>query len=129
MWRPAGQCEMRVPAAEVLQRAFGNAEPLLLAETNRFSGEFQVGEQTVQLRADLLPMNDGPPGRILVLTDVTDRKLADYALRTAEKLAAAGNLAQALAHEINNPLEAVMNLVYLAQTATQGDVHDYLNAA
>jgi two-component system NtrC family sensor kinase len=127
--RRAGQCEIGESAAEVLRRAFGTAEPLLLSETNRFSGEFQVGEQTVQLRADLLPMNEGPPGRILVLTDVTDRKLADYALRTAEKLAAAGNLAQALAHEINNPLEAVMNLVYLAQTATQGDVHDYLSAA
>jgi signal transduction histidine kinase len=55
-------------------------------------------------------------GKVLVLTDVTDRKLAEYALRTAEKIAATGKLAHAIAHEINNPLEALTNLLYLART-------------
>jgi two-component system sporulation sensor kinase C len=36
------------------------------------------------------------------------------ALRESEKLAAVGRLASSIAHDINNPLEAVMNLVYLA---------------
>jgi signal transduction histidine kinase len=36
-------------------------------------------------------------------------------LRQAEKLAAAGRLAATVAHEINNPLEAVMNLLFLAK--------------
>ena len=40
----------------------------------------------------------------------------DYAVRTAEKLAASGRLAQSLAHEINNPLEAITNLLYLAES-------------
>ena len=38
---------------------------------------------------------------------------AEAALRTAEKLAVAGRLAASIAHEINNPLEAVVNLLYL----------------
>ena len=47
--------------------------------------------------------------------DVTERVEFEIALRQAEKLAAVGRLASAIAHEINNPLEAVMNLVYLAK--------------
>ena len=46
--------------------------------------------------------------------DVHDRKMADELLRRTEKLAAAGRLAATVAHEINNPLEAVANLLYLA---------------
>jgi signal transduction histidine kinase len=53
--------------------------------------------------------------KILILTDITDRKLAEYALLTAEKLAATGKLASAIAHEINNPLEGLTNLLYLAE--------------
>ena len=45
--------------------------------------------------------------------DVTERVEFESALRESEKLAAVGRLASSIAHEINNPLEAVMNLVYL----------------
>jgi signal transduction histidine kinase len=48
-----------------------------------------------------------------VTVDVTDRKLAEAALLRAEKLAAMGRLASTIAHEINNPLEAVTNLLFL----------------
>ncbi|MGI4758591.1 MAG: two-component system sensor histidine kinase NtrB [Janthinobacterium lividum] len=47
--------------------------------------------------------------------DVTERVEFETALRESEKLAAVGRLASSIAHEINNPLEAVMNLVYLAE--------------
>ncbi len=43
---------------------------------------------------------------------------AEEALRTAEKLAIAGRLAASIAHEINNPLEAVVNLLYLIGSAS-----------
>ena len=47
-------------------------------------------------------------------TDIHERKSAENLLRRTEKLAAAGRLAATVAHEINNPLEAVGNLIYLA---------------
>jgi PAS domain S-box-containing protein len=47
-------------------------------------------------------------------TDIHDQKLAEDALRKSEKLATAGRLAASIAHEINNPLESVTNLLYLA---------------
>jgi len=47
-------------------------------------------------------------------TDIDDRKAQENLLLRAEKLAAAGRLAATVAHEINNPLEAVGNLIYLA---------------
>ena len=46
--------------------------------------------------------------------DIDDRKAQENLLLRAEKLAAAGRLAATVAHEINNPLEAVGNLIYLA---------------
>jgi PAS domain S-box-containing protein len=49
---------------------------------------------------------------VLILDD-SDRKRNEEALRKSEKLAATGRLAASIAHEINNPLEAVTNLLYL----------------
>jgi signal transduction histidine kinase len=48
--------------------------------------------------------------------DITARKTQEAALRQSEKLAATGRLAAAIAHEINNPLEAVTNLIFLCKT-------------
>ena len=66
-----------------------------------------------------------------VTVDITDRKLAEAAVLRAEKLAAMGRLASTVAHEINNPLEAVTNLLYLANTDdTLGDqTRTYLSTA
>jgi signal transduction histidine kinase/FixJ family two-component response regulator len=48
-------------------------------------------------------------------TDITPRKQAEQALLRSEKLASVGRMAATIAHEINNPLEAVTNTLYLAQ--------------
>jgi signal transduction histidine kinase len=86
--------------------------------------------QDLELTAEL----DGQPGRVrswlvniypvhtssnavrwvgAVIVDTTQRRNSEDALRKTEKLAAAGRLAASIAHEINNPLEAVTNLLYL----------------
>lgn len=47
--------------------------------------------------------------------DLTEIKRAEATLRVAEKVAVTGRLAATIAHEINNPLAAVTNLLYLVQ--------------
>jgi PAS domain S-box-containing protein len=66
-----------------------------------------------------------PEGR-----DINELKRAEAALLRSEKLAAVGRLASSIAHEINNPLESVVNLIYLArQHAKLPEVQHYLDTA
>jgi signal transduction histidine kinase len=73
----------------------------------------------------------GRPERMIgVAMDITSNKLAEDALRKSEKLAAAGRLAATIAHEINNPLEALTNLIYLStHTDDQKQVQEFLKQA
>ena len=61
-------------------------------------------------------------------TDITEQLRSAETLRQTEKLAATGRLAASIAHEINNPLEAVTNLVYLARRQPL-NVEKYLTLA
>ncbi len=54
-------------------------------------------------------------------TDVEERKLNEEALRTAEKLSVTGRMAAAIAHEINNPLESLTNLLFLVRLESEGN--------
>jgi|SRR5215469_1615842 len=63
-------------------------------------------------------------GASSIVRDITAQQRAEEALRRSEKLAAAGRLTAVIAHEINNPLEAVTNLLYLArQDPARADQH------
>ena len=49
----------------------------------------------------------------IIVLDASERKRSEEALRRSEKLAVTGRLAASIAHEINNPLEAITNLLFL----------------
>jgi PAS domain S-box-containing protein len=68
----------------------------------------------IESQGKCLRDSEGKPLRVMgVLADVTSRRHAEEAMLRAEKLAVAGRLAASVAHEINNPLEAVSNLLFL----------------
>jgi PAS domain S-box-containing protein len=75
-----------------------------------------------------------PQGRPSMMSgycgDITRRKLSNAALLASDKPAIAGRMSAALAHEINNPLEAAYNLLYLARlSASEGKQVELLDQA
>ncbi len=62
-------------------------------------------------------------GIAVFFRDVTVRRRSEAAIRQNEKLAAAGRLAASISHEINNPLEAVTNLLYLLEGEDRLSAH------
>jgi PAS domain S-box-containing protein len=54
-------------------------------------------------------------GAAKIARDITQQKKLEATLRTTERLASVGRLAATVAHEINNPLEAITNFIYLAK--------------
>ena len=70
-------------------------------------------------------------GSVFLLTEITDQKKLQETLKFNERLAATGRLAHVIAHEINNPLEAMSNLLYLAERAllTDDETREYVEQA
>jgi PAS domain S-box-containing protein len=73
--------------------------------------EFHIDDSA----APILDVNARMIGIVLVFRDISERHASEAALMRAEKLASAGRLAAAIAHEVNNPLEGLVNLIYLAR--------------
>jgi signal transduction histidine kinase len=87
----------------------------------------------IEVSLTVSPLKD-ESGRIVgaakIARDITQRRKAEHALNTAERLASVGRLAATIAHEINNPLEALTNLIYLAKSASaEEEVREYLTGA
>jgi two-component system, chemotaxis family, CheB/CheR fusion protein len=59
-------------------------------------------------------------GASAIARDITSQKRTEEALRRNERLATAGRLTAAIAHEVKNPLEALTNLIYLARQDSAG---------
>ncbi|HEY9126468.1 MAG TPA: PAS domain-containing sensor histidine kinase, partial [Acidobacteriaceae bacterium] len=99
------------------REAFGQALEESLLTGVPFRNEFRVvwpdgGLHWIEARGAATP-GDAALWRG-VMVDVTERKQAELALLNAEKMAAASRVSSTVAHEINNPLEAVTNLIFLA---------------
>ncbi len=117
-------------AAALLEMLLGTSQPLQQRGVESSQSEFNLGNKTVQVSVKRIGAGRDAGALVLVLADITDRQLAQYALRTAEKIAATGKLANAIAHEINNPLESLTNLLYLAQSSGSVEtIQSYLSRA
>ena len=113
------------PITTIIPPELQDDEPKILAKIQ--AGERIEHFQTVRLtksgeRIDvsltISPVKD-PNGKIIgaakIARDITQQKRLEAALHTSERLASVGRLAATVAHEINNPLEAVTNYIYLAK--------------
>jgi PAS domain S-box-containing protein len=69
-------------------------------------------------------------GASKILRDISGRKRLEQSLLQAEKIAATGRMAATIAHEINNPLEAITNLLFLLRPKIGDEVGiNYLDTA
>lgn len=148
-WNAAAERIFGYKAAEIVGRPITTIiPPELHDDETRILNKLRRGEridhfETVRVtksgeRLDvsltISPIKD-QNGRVIgaakIARDITQRKKTEEALRMSDKLATTGRLAATVAHEINNPLESVVNLVYLAksQKGLPENVREYLLAA
>jgi PAS domain S-box-containing protein len=126
-WRAALHPEDREYAAQAMLQTVEHRTDL--------STEFRIVLPNGQVRwilacGQLEYASDGTPLRMVGLnTDITPQKISEDLLRRTEKLAASGRMAATIAHEINNPLEAITNLLYLAGNAKGPKLKHYLQLA
>ncbi|AXC14470.1 Chemotaxis protein methyltransferase CheR [Acidisarcina polymorpha] len=115
---------------EILGKAYGELENRTCSEliwdcfglfvsltSERVSKEVQSGDRFFRLSLNPIIADEASAGSIFIVADTTQQKLAEQAILISERLAATGRMAHTIAHEINNPLEAITNLVYLVQTS------------
>ena len=121
------------PISALFESRLGQSFQQFLAQRGpATSAEIFANNRYFRIRFDEIkgdPQNDS--GSVLLVTDITDQKKLQETLKLSERLAATGRLAHIIAHEINNPLEAMSNLLYLAALPDggQADRQEYLRLA
>jgi PAS domain S-box-containing protein len=103
------------PVERVLQegRVVGLANhTVLIARDGR---EIPIADSAAPIRDDRGEL----AGVVLVFRDATVERKQEEVLRRTDKLSAAARLAATMAHEINNPLAAVVNLLFIAKTTPE----------
>ena len=109
-WTDFSRGVHREKVEEAVRVARGGGEGRFEGELETFAGE------NIWWDVSVTPVRDtgGAITHLLAVSrDISTRKRAEQALIQSEKLAAVGLLASSISHEINNPLEAVINLLYL----------------
>jgi PAS domain S-box-containing protein len=118
---PAGKHVLEVLTEDAYAMSRPYREAALRGESTHFETYFQfrTGPRRY-VHCSYIPdiRADGSvPGCIVFLYDLTERKREEEALLEAEKLATMGRMAATIAHEINNPLASITNLVYLLESS------------
>jgi len=92
----------------------------------RGGGEIQIDDSG----APIFDRSGELSGVVMVFRDVTEQRRTQAALLASEKLAVTGRLAATLAHEIHNPLDSVVNLLYLMKNgSTPEETSEFLDLA
>jgi signal transduction histidine kinase len=99
-------------------------------ETKRVSKSGEIREVAVTI-SPIRNTNGEVIGASKIARDVSDRKKVERMAIEAEKIATTGRMAAAIAHEINNPLASVLNLIFLVRQGglSQEDVQNCLATA
>jgi PAS domain S-box-containing protein len=121
--------ELRHEENEIL-RKLRAGEKIEHYETRRISKSGEIREVSVTIS----PIRNGEGvviGASKIARDISDRKKVERLAIQAEKIATTGRMAAAIAHEINNPLASVLNLIFLARQSgvSPQDLRDYLATA
>jgi PAS domain S-box-containing protein len=107
---------------EGIQTVFATSEPVRDLEV--IVGEPEEDGRVSTWLVNIYPVRSATHGVRwvgAVVVDTTGIKRSEDALRRTEKLAAVGRLSSSIAHEINNPLEAITNLLYLLRQIDELD--------
>ncbi len=108
-----------------LRAALGGAAQLFESPMRTFDGDRYLLVRHIPDRDE-----DGNVRGVIVHgIDITERKRGEKVLIETEKLAAVGRLASSIAHEINNPLESVVNLIYLIEATATSDAEQTVRYA
>lgn len=116
------------PLPDLLKKNFGIANDC--REEIPFQ-EIQFNDRFFQMSLSPVYMDEVQTSSIFVVLEITERKKAEAALLVSERLIATGRMANTIAHEINNPLEAITNLLYLLNNlaVSPKDAKEYLRLA
>jgi PAS domain S-box-containing protein len=96
-----------------VHRVFSSEEPVRNLELNGEGGKLRRPWTWLISAYPVRTMPNQVRWVGIIALDASDRKRSEEALRRSEKLAVTGRLAASIAHEINNPLEAITNLLFL----------------
>lgn len=129
---PSGQAAMEIDDARMGQSWLGlwrdedrpRIEEAIRRSRRGEASQFQAGRTAASgnhtlwdVRMTRVLGREGASNRLIAIArDITELRRAQQIAMQAEKVAAAGRMAATIAHEINNPLEAVTNFLFLVRT-------------